>query len=176
MDYTLTGLPEIPQTDSPIPTFASGGSSDPFNTGFGDNEGITSALTPSMTKARLDYVLTGMPGSNIRTHAGGGSIEGHNPEFYSEGGLSSMENRYVAGEGDGTSDSVPAMLANGEFVIPADIVSSLGNGSNEAGASVLDQFLVAIRDHKHSKGNKGLPPDSKGPLSYLTDAKRRVKA
>jgi hypothetical protein len=129
-----------------------------------------------MTKARLDYVLTGMPGSNIRTHAGGGSIEGHNPEFYSEGGLSSMENRYVAGEGDGTSDSVPAMLANGEFVIPADIVSSLGNGSNEAGASVLDQFLVAIRDHKHSKGNKGLPPDSKGPLSYLTDAKRKVKA
>jgi len=90
--------------------------------------------------------------------------------------LSSIENRYVAGEGDGTSDSVPAMLANGEFVIPADVVSSLGNGSNEAGASVLDQFLASIRDHKHSKGSKGLPPDSKGPLSYLTDAKRKVKA
>lgn len=181
MDYTLAGLPEIPQTDSPIPTFATGGTtSDPFNTGIGntsgDTNGINSALTPSMTKARLDYLLTGMPGSNIQTHADGGSIQGHNPEFYSEGGLSSMENRYVAGEGDGTSDSVPAMLANGEFVIPADIVASLGNGSNEAGASVLDQFLVAIRDHKHSKGNKGLPPDSKGPLSYLTDAKRKVKA
>jgi hypothetical protein len=56
------------------------------------------------------------------------------------------------------------------------VVSSLGNGSNEAGASILDQFLASIRDHKHSKGSKGLPPDSKGPLSYLTDAKRKAKA
>jgi hypothetical protein len=117
-----------------------------------------------------------MPGSNIVSRAEGGSIPGHDPQFYSEGGLSSMDNRFVQGEGDGTSDGVPAMLANGEFVIPADVVSSLGNGSNEAGAGVLDQFLKSIRDHKHSKGSKGLPPDSKGPLAYLTDAKRKVGA
>jgi hypothetical protein len=86
-----------------------------------------------------------------------------------------MENRYVEGEGDGTSDSVPAMLANGEFVIPADVVSKIGNGSNEAGAGVLDQFLVEIRKHAHSNGEK-LPPESKGPLGYLLDAKRKVKA
>ena len=86
-----------------------------------------------------------------------------------------MENRYVEGEGDGTSDSVAAMLANGEFVIPADVVSKLGNGSNEAGAGVLDQFLVEIRKHAHSNGEK-LPPESKGPLGYLLDAKRKVKA
>jgi hypothetical protein len=177
MDYSLTGLPELPLIENPIPTFSTGGTArDPFNTGVGKNDGISSALTPGLTKAQLNYVLTGMPGSNIVTRAEGGSIPGHNPQFYSEGGLNSMDNRYVAGEGDGTSDSVPAMLANGEFVIPADVVSSLGNGSNEAGASVLDQFLATIRDHKHSKGSKGLPPDSKGPLSYLTDAKRKAKA
>jgi hypothetical protein len=177
MDYTLTGLPQLPSIDNPIPTFSGGGTTtDPFNTGIGGTDGISSALTPGLTKAQLNYVLTGMPGSNIVTRAEGGSIPGHDPQFYSEGGLSSMDNRYVAGEGDGTSDSVPAMLANGEFVIPADVVSSLGNGSNEAGASVLDQFLATIRDHKHSKGSKGLPPDSKGPLSYLTDAKRKAKA
>jgi hypothetical protein len=177
MDYTLTGLPQLPSIENPIPTFSTGGTiKDPFNTGVGKNDGISSALTPGLTKAQLNYVLTGMPGSNIVTRAEGGSVPGHDPQFYSEGGLSSMDNRYVAGEGDGTSDSVPAMLANGEFVIPADVVSSLGNGSNEAGASVLDQFLATIRDHKHSKGSKGLPPDSKGPLSYLTDAKRKAKA
>ena len=86
-----------------------------------------------------------------------------------------MEKRYVEGEGDGTSDSVAAMLANGEFVIPADVVSKLGNGSNEAGAGVLDQFLVEIRKHANSNGGK-LPPESKGPLAYLLDAKRKVKA
>jgi hypothetical protein len=106
--------------------------------------------------------------------AEGGTIEGHNPQFFSEGGLS-IEHRFVKGEGDGTSDSVPAMLANGEFVIPADVVSSLGNGSNEAGASVLDEFLKTIREHKRRADAKHLPPDSKGPLSYLQQAKKNVK-
>jgi hypothetical protein len=100
--------------------------------------------------------------------AEGGLIE-HNPEFYSEGGAS-ITNRYVKGGGDGTSDSVPAMLASGEFVIPADVVSSLGNGDNDAGAQVLDKFMVAIRKHKRDADPKQLPPDSKGPLSYLADA------
>jgi hypothetical protein len=106
----------------------------------------------------------------------GGEVEGHNPEFFSEGGLNSMQHSYVKGEGDGTSDSVPAMLANGEFVIPADVVSALGNGSNDSGASVLDQFLKTIRAHKTRAGKKGLPPDSKGALGYLLEAKRKVKA
>ena len=185
MDYSLTGIPNIQTGMNPtnldVPGFATGGSTattstDPFNTGLGQSKGIDSGLSPSLTKAKLDYVLAGMPGANIVSKAQGGAIQGHNPQFYSEGGLSSIENRFVQGDGDGTSDEVPAMLANGEFVIPADVVSSLGNGSNEAGASVLDQFLKSIRDHKHSKGSKGLPPDSKGPLAYLTDAKRKVKA
>jgi hypothetical protein len=67
------------------------------------------------------------------------------------------------------------MLANGEFVIPADVVSKLGNGSNEAGASVLDQFLKVVRTDANSNGDE-LPPKSKGPLAYLLDAKRKVKA
>jgi hypothetical protein len=106
----------------------------------------------------------------------GGEVGGHNPQFFSEGGLNAMENRYVTGEGDGTSDSIPAMLANGEFVIPADVVSSLGNGSNDSGASVLDEFLKTIRAHKTRENKNGLPPDSKGALGYLLEAKRKVRA
>jgi hypothetical protein len=101
----------------------------------------------------------------------GNEIE-HNPEFYSEGGL---KHTYVTGDGDGTSDSIPAMLANGEFVIPADVVSGLGNGSNDAGAKVLDQFLKVIRHHKRDVDVDHLPPDSKGPLGYLLEAKKKEK-
>ena len=106
-------------------------------------------------------------------YAEGGLID-HNPEFYSEGGAS-IGNRYVKGDGDGTSDSVPAMLASGEFVIPADVVSGLGNGDNDAGALVLDEFMEIIRHHKRNAKPNELPPDSKGPLSYLDEALTKSK-
>ena len=115
-------------------------------------------------------------GLNATGLSTGGEVEGHNPQFFSEGGLNSMQNTFVQGEGDGTSDSIPAMLANGEFVIPADVVSSLGNGSNDSGASVLDEFLKTIRAHKNRANKNGLPPDSKGALGYLLEAKRKVRA
>jgi len=119
---------------------------------------------------QTDYDLNpwGKPG-----YAAGGPI-GHNPQFYSEGGAS-IGNRYVKGDGDGTSDSVPAMLASGEFVIPADVVSGLGNGDNDAGAMVLDEFMEIIRSHKRSARPDDLPPDSKGPLSYLDEALTKSK-
>jgi hypothetical protein len=186
MDYTLSGLPVDSNQDtvnpmSDIREMAAGGSSsntyDPFSNKDVSGSGISGSLVPGLSKAQISYILSGLPGSNISVQgrAEGGAIEEHNPSFFSEGGLGSIENRYVQGEGDGTSDSIAAMLANGEFVIPADVVSKLGNGSNEAGAGVLDQFLVEIRKHAHSNGEK-LPPESKGPLGYLLDAKRKVKA
>jgi hypothetical protein len=104
--------------------------------------------------------------------AEGGYVPGHNPEFFSEGG---MGNRYVKGDGDGTSDSVPAMLASGEFVIPADVVSGLGNGDNDAGAHVLDEFMKAIRSHKRAADPSELPEDSKGPLAYLQEALTKAR-
>ena len=171
--YSLSGLPIIsePETQS----FATGGSSTNSSSLF-DSQGNynygnvnDTPLSPGLTKSQISYILSGLP---VLNKAQGGII--HNPEFYSEGGAS-MANRYVKGDGDGTSDSVPAMLANGEFVIPADVVSSLGNGSNDSGAKVLDEFLRVIRDHKRKADAKHLPPDSKGPLSYLTDAKRKVR-
>ena len=66
------------------------------------------------------------------------------------------------------------MLADGEFVIPADVVSDLGNGSNKAGAKVLQGLLATVREHKQDHDPKDLPPKSKGPLAYLLDAKRKV--
>lgn len=186
MEYNLSGLPSdqdvvnplfnAPQIIQPMATGGSTSTYDPFSTkDITGGSAINPSLTPGLTRAQLNYILTGVP-EYLQGRAEGGHIEGHNPQFYSEGGLSAIENRFVKGEGDGTSDSIPAMLADGEFVIPADVVSSLGNGSNDAGAGVLDEFLKVIREHKRKADAKNLPEDSKGPLAYLIDAQRRAKA
>ena len=181
-DYQLTGLNAIDTT----PEMAGGGSTsgiEDLNSGKDYNPMATSSISylkPGLTRANLQYALTGMPTPTMRK-ADGGEImqedlsmpEGHHPEFFSEGGL---HNRYVRGDGDGTSDDVPAMLANGEFVIPADVVASLGNGDNDSGAKVLDEFLAVIRKHKRAADAKHLPPDSKGALGYLAEAHSKVRA
>jgi len=76
---------------------------------------------------------------------------------YSDGG------RLLRGPGDGVSDSIPAVignkqparLADGEFVIPARIVSELGNGSTEAGARKLYAMLDRIQATRKSSTGKG---------------------
>ena len=81
--------------------------------------------------------------------------------------------KHVAGEGDGQSDDIPAWLADGEFVFPADVVSALGNGSTKAGTDKLYEMMHGIRDRARSKGPKDLPPPAlKSPLDYLKSSKR----
>jgi hypothetical protein len=178
-NYSLIGAaPEEPQG------FASGGSAsqgvyDLSYTGtspFLSSGSSIMALKPGLVKPKaLNYELPGYPyGKDWKAAKEGGPI-GHNPEFFSESGLNSLKHSYVKGKGDGTSDSIPAMLANGEFVIPADVVSSLGNGSNDSGAKILSEFLKTIREHKRRADSRKLPPDSKGALEYLTEAKKKVK-
>lgn len=73
---------------------------------------------------------------------------------YSDGG------RLLKGPGDGMSDSIPARigrrqparLADGEFVVPADVVSHLGNGSTDAGAKQLYDMMDKVR--RARTGNK----------------------
>jgi hypothetical protein len=84
---------------------------------------------------------------------------------YTGGGIASMAKggmapRFLSGGGDGMSDDIPATindkqparLADGEFVIPADVVSHLGNGSSKAGAKQLYSMMDKVR---HARtGNK----------------------
>lgn len=169
-DYELSGLPHMAAGSSTNSYSISdlGNSDSKYNPFAVDKFNY---VKPGLTQANARYDLTGLPGYLLGRKEGG-SIPGHNPEFFSEGGLN---NRYVKGRGDGTSDSIPAMLASGEFVIPADVVSGLGNGDNDSGAKVLDEFLKTIRRHKRRADVKKLPPDSKGPLGYLLEAKRKVR-
>ena len=76
----------------------------------------------------------------------------------------------VNGTGDGQSDDIPAWLADGEYVMDAELVSMLGNGSNKAGAKVLDKFREEIRAHKRSAPLGKIPPKAKSPLNYLKES------
>jgi hypothetical protein len=78
----------------------------------------------------------------------------------------------VTGIGDGQSDDIPAMLADGEFVIPADVVAALGNGSTKAGSDKLYDMMHGIRRHHRSAGPKDLPPPAKSPLEYIKPRRR----
>lgn len=83
---------------------------------------------------------------------------------YAEGGMSDLENgRMLNGAGDGVSDDIPATiegeqpaaLSDGEFVVPARIVSELGNGSSDAGAKKLYQMIDRIQGlRKQTMGTK----------------------
>jgi hypothetical protein len=85
---------------------------------------------------------------DVEEAAAGGSIGG-----YSDGG------RMLKGPGDGMSDSIPATigkrqparLADGEFVVPADVVSHLGNGSTDAGAKKLYSMMDKVRRARTGK-------------------------
>jgi hypothetical protein len=101
--------------------------------------------------------------------AADGGIMRYNLGGYSDGG------RMLKGPGDGMSDSIPATiagkqparLADGEFVIPADVVSALGNGSTKAGSDKLYEMMHEIRKRARSTKVKDLPPPAKSPLQYL---------
>lgn len=86
-------------------------------------------------------------GGDVRSNLGG----------YSDGG------RLLKGPGDGMSDNIPASiagkqparLADGEFVVPADVVSHLGNGSTDAGAKHLYKMMDNVRKARTGRKAQG---------------------
>lgn len=111
-----------------------------------------------------------------RTFAGGGLADtavarrmmgGGHLGSYSDGG------RLLKGPGDGMSDDIPAKigsrqparLADGEFVVPADVVSGIGNGSTDAGAKRLYTMMDKVRHARTGtkKQGKEINPDKYMP-------------
>ena len=141
--------------------------------GMSDAQKATQPNIPNLTAKRemTPYAASSRPGaggkkyfSDVEYRAFGGGIG--DLGGYSDGG------RLLKGPGDGVSDSIPAKigqsrparLSDGEFVIPARIVSELGNGSTEAGAKKLYAMMDRVkkaRNHKNiaanTKADKHLP-------------------
>jgi hypothetical protein len=89
---------------------------------------------------------------------------------FAKGGLSALATQ---GGFDGRSDDIPAVLSDGEFVIDAETVALLGNGSSKAGANKLEQMRQAVRKQKGGALSQGkFSPDAKSPLEYLKSSKR----
>jgi hypothetical protein len=103
-------------------------------------------------------------------------LQDNETEYAAEGGLMGLHTyaaggRLLRGPGDGMSDSIPAViqgakpqraaLADGEFVIPADVVSHLGNGSTEAGSKHLYAMMDKVRRARtgNPKQGKQINPD-----------------
>ena len=104
----------------------------------------------------------GVPSPESQNMAIGRGHYAHGGETYSLGSYSDG-GRFLKGPGDGMSDDIPARighhqearLANEEFVIPADVVSHLGNGSSEAGAQVLYKMMEKVRKARTGNPKQG---------------------
>lgn len=93
------------------------------------------------------------------------------PQAKAMGGLSQVNSMRIGGGADGRSDDVPAVLSDGEYVMDAETVAMLGNGSSKAGAKKLDDMRAKLRQHKGKAlaGGK-ISPNAKSPLAYLKGA------
>jgi hypothetical protein len=127
-----------------------------FNTTYG-----AAPVAPPPTTPDPTIPAPGVPpytDPNNETTTGGGMAQGGIAEM-AKGGRANRP-RYLRGETDGMQDRIPsnidgvqpAKLSHGEFVIPADVVSHLGNGNSDAGAKVLYKMMDRVR---HARtGNK----------------------
>jgi hypothetical protein len=115
-----------------------------------------------------------MPQAQPTQMAAAGGMMRDNLGGYSHGGIAGL----TRGPGDGVSDSIPAeigdtgkqpaRLADGEFVIPARIVSELGNGSTEAGAKSLQAMVDRVQKRRSKTVGKGkVAVDSKARKGLL---------
>jgi hypothetical protein len=129
---------------------------------------IAEALGISLAEAKKRYAVkktdttasaseTPSKEGGLMAMAGGGMAGQFDLGGYSDGG------RLLRGPGDGVSDSIPATignkrparLADGEFVVPARIVSELGNGSTEAGARKLYAMMDRVQRARRGTVGKG---------------------
>jgi hypothetical protein len=111
-------------------------------------------LTPPGTKKEV-------AGSSLdpENAAQGGIMRANTLGGYAAGG----NPRLLKGPGDGMSDNIPATingrqparLADGEFVVPADVVSHLGNGSTDAGAKILHHMMTQVRKERTGNPKQG---------------------
>jgi hypothetical protein len=111
----------------------------------------------------------GEANGGLMSMARGGMAQQFDLGGYSDGG------RLLRGPGDGVSDSIPATignkrparLADGEFVVPARIVSELGNGSTEAGARKLYAMMDRIQKARRGTVGKGRVAKNSRSEKYL---------
>jgi len=176
-----SGLPAPPSVPTPTITAAPAGTLSSGPTPQGDPAQQAQAVQAAR-EASAQASLAPGAGSGGGGGNRDGGIGGSNPgdpgrggggAHLAQGGISSLNQynlgsysdggRLLKGPGDGVSDSIPATigkgqparLADGEFVIPARIVSEIGNGSTEAGARKLYAMMDRIQTGRKKTVGRG---------------------
>jgi hypothetical protein len=167
-----TGLLNLAQASPGLRLMATGGtvntnSSTISSGGIQDLYGTNDQTTGTQNLSKEGYGI-----GRLNSLAAEGSRAKAADTFYAMGGPIAFakggHQGYLDGAGDGMSDSIPATiegkqparLADGEFVIPADVVSHIGNGSSKAGSKQLYAMLDRIRKARtgHTKQGKEIKP------------------
>jgi len=125
------------------------------------------APTTPMSAEGLAALNAANPARQERRRPGGPRIPEpvqEEPTGMAAGGIAQLkEGKYLDGASDGMADKVPAniegkqeaRLSDGEFVIPADVVSHLGNGNSDAGAKVLQDMMRRVRKARTGNDKQG---------------------
>lgn len=155
--------PATPTKPENIPSRIPNGASNVFDfiRSYGGRGGMWGGMTPNLPTYTYDPVTGTYTQTNAGRDFGGGGFhmaEGGSVDYAAGGKL-------LNGDGDGMSDSIPAVirgqkpqraaLADGEFVVPADVVSHLGNGSTNAGAKRLYAMMDNIRRARTGNPKQG---------------------
>lgn len=139
-------------------------------------QGILAGYTPAPAPAANPYVgkfkmayenMPVQPTGNVTSPASGVTSLLPVPEARDKiGGMAGggmAKGRYLQGTTDGMADKIPssidgkqkAALSHGEFVVPADVVSHLGNGNSDAGAKKLYEMMARVRKARTGNPKQG---------------------
>jgi hypothetical protein len=134
---------------------------------MGDVDWLTYGQRPELNF--FDYAAQNNPApvtTPVPGNPAGPIMAERDPMAMAKGGRSEFA---VNGPGTGRSDDIPAVLSDGEYVIDAETVALLGDGSSKAGAKKLDELRVKVRKHKGKKLAKGrFSANAKKPEAYLS--------
>jgi hypothetical protein len=116
-----------------------------------------------VNRIRTDYPHLGMDYLQKYGYAQGGLTSLARSDNYASGGGVASRGYYLGGATDGMADRIPAnidgeqeaALSDGEFVVPADVVSHLGNGNSDAGAQVLYAMMDRVRQARTGNVKQG---------------------
>jgi uncharacterized protein (DUF433 family) len=136
---------------------------------------VSILLSEDLTTPAEVAAYYNIPESEVRSYARsnyGLDLAGGGYLGYAQGGMAQGRGYYLGGTTDGMADEVPATidgnqparLSDGEFVIPADVVSHLGNGNSDAGAQELYGMMDRVRTDRTGNPNQGRQID---PNKYL---------
>ena len=117
----------------------------------GSSEGLKMMPLTQMSQGPLASLVHKAHGGLSKYHEA--APEGHHPEF-----ITGITGYYAGGRGTGQSDDIPAMLHDGDYVIDAEAVSALGDGSSKAGNNALMKFMHQV---PHEKAIHGEPVPAK---------------